>query len=184
MQIKYFFLGVISTLIIMFIAIIFFILGKNKDNKLIENSYENNELITETQIITPTPKLINYDEVKQTIEYALINNEYNVLEEFLDEYVAFKIENSILLEKQLRKEAIERLEFLESSENDWNFEQENPDIKSLVASFPENYSQSVIGITSDFYSASFQLDNTNKIVKISLSSSYKKLLNEGSGVVQ
>jgi hypothetical protein len=74
--------------------------------------------------------------------------------------------------------ALENLDFLEDSGGAWNFDNESDIIKSLEASYPEHYSHAVIGTTSDLYSAAFQLNKDNQIVKISLSNSHKLLLQQ------
>ncbi len=73
-------------------------------------------------------------------------------------------------------EVIEQIKYLNSSNGSWDFDENNPEIVNLKASFPEKYSNAIIGISSDYYLAAFQLDELGNISRISLAKDYRMIL--------
>jgi hypothetical protein len=173
MKIKYFLLGVLFAFTLMVLGVISFLFGREK-------FYTNDEIIPASTIreISPSEERISYQEVEEFIIFAVENNEPEILEGFLAEEVLFRIEGTDCCGVQSKRGALEKLDFLEDSSGAWNFDSEIEIIKSLEASYPEHYSQAVIGISSDLYSAAFQLNKDNQIIKISLSNSHKLLLQQ------
>jgi hypothetical protein len=174
MNFKYFLLGIAFALIIVFLSAASFYLGKkSKDNVLKSNP--STETVP-TSVVTPSPEPLNSETIKESIVFALKNDNFEILADYMARLVSFRIENSGCCEPQTPVQAVTQLEYLKSAKGSWDFDQESEVVKSLVASYPEHYSDAFIGITSDFYSVAFQFNDQGKIGSISVSSSYKLLL--------
>lgn len=174
MKFKYFFLGVIFSLFSFAIAFTSFYLGKKSIIKDVQTT-TSDETIPSFALL-PTQKPIDPQKVKELIVFSIANKNFDVFEEFIANPVNFRIENSDCCQPQTPAQAVVQLEYLNSSDGSWDFDQDNDIVKSLAASYPEHYSGAFIGISSDFYSASFQFAEDGKITKISISSSYQLLL--------
>lgn len=174
MKLKYFILGVLFAFILFALAGTSFFFGKKSTES--ENISESKIETSPTLALVPTIKTDNKEVVKEQIVFAFKNEDFSILEKYLKNPVNFRIENSGCCQPQTPIEAIEQLEYLKSAKGTWDFGKDNEVSKSLAATYPDHYSNAIIGISSDFYSVAFQLDSDSKIEKISISASYKLLL--------
>lgn len=171
-KIKSFFLGILFTLMLLAIGVFSFYMGKASNDKAPEKDTLETGFIIEA---TPTP-FLDTETLKDKIIIAFYVNKFEQLIDYLYDPVILQIENTNCCGYQTPKDVIDKLDLLKESEGVWDFEQENETLKSLAASHPENYSDSFIGITDDFYSVSFQFNSDGFIDKISISTSYNDLL--------
>jgi hypothetical protein len=174
MKLRYFFLGILFSVVLLSLAVTSYYFGKSTITA--DPIAVPSEDSIPTLAITPTPEPLNPETVRQVISSAIRNENYVLLSDFLENPVSFRIENSVCCNPQTASQAITQLEYLKSTEGTWNFDQEGEVVKSLAASYPEHYSNAYIGLTSDFYSVAFQFSADGKISKISISASYKLLL--------
>jgi hypothetical protein len=174
MRTKYFLLGILFSIVLVLLAVLSFYFGKKSNNSNPVTVAKNEPL--PTLAITPTPIPLNPEMVKEAIVFAIKNKNFENLSGYISSPVSFRIENSGCCEPQTPVQAVKQLEYLNSTGGIWSFDQKSDVAKSLAASYPENYSNAFIGTTSDFYSVAFQFSDDGKINKISISSSYKLLL--------
>ena len=166
-------MGILATLSVIAISVFSFNFGKLSNPDEPQTTQVTDPVITQSDI-TNTP--ISKKDVKDAVFWAITENDFYVIEKYLNDPVSFRIENSGCCGMLSVNEALEQLKYLENAKGSWTFDQNSEIIKSLVSSRPEDYSNAIIGINEDLQSAAFQLDAQNKITKISLSASYDLLL--------
>jgi len=67
------------------------------------------------------------------------------------------------------------MDYLNNANGTWDFN-ESEITQDLAASYPENYGNAIIGISSDDYVVAFQLNQDGNIAKISMAVNHKLLL--------
>lgn len=173
MEFKYFFFGVFFTLFIIFISVILFNLGKGSK----DTSDKNTKALSPTIVVTPTSKQkFSKDEVFSNIKYSFEEGSFSEIYDYLDDTVTLGYVDEKKLKKLEKSEIIDELNSLEIYDKNWIFDQESEIVKSLEATFPENFSNSYICYSDDFFLISFQLNDENIISKVFYSESYKELL--------
>jgi hypothetical protein len=175
MRLKYFLFGVAFTLGLFVLSFISFTAGKwfKSENRQAATSTVAN---TPTVTTIPTPAVDKEKEVKKAIPPAIESGNFTPLTGFFTESVIVRIENSGCCSPQTPTGTVGQLEYLNSAEGTWDFDQESSVATSLAASYPEHYSNAFIAVSSDGYSVAFQFDVNKAISKVSLSASYKLLL--------
>ncbi len=178
MKAGYFFAGVLTTLLIVAIATGGFFLGRNNS--------------AGEEAVTPAPVLNGSSDVKNnssptvmeekqetfdTLVSGIISNkDYKQLEIFMVDPVSVRIEASGCCQPMTPAEAIVQMEYLDSAESPWNFDQENVIVFGLKSSYPEHYGNAVVGISEDGYVVALQLNEDNEIAKVSMATDYELLL--------
>lgn len=74
------------------------------------------------------------------------------------------------------QKAIEQLSYIKDATAPWNFDDTNATIVAIKKANPENYGNSVLGISANNYVVSFQTNFEGQISKISMSVDYKLLV--------
>ena len=175
MRFKFFLMGAAFTLGVFLLSFISFFLGKwfkSEGRQAATTAIR----YAPTAIITSTPTISKEKEAKKAIPAAIGSGNFSLLTNYFTESVIVRIENSGCCPPQTPTGAVKQLEYLNSSEGAWDFDQESSVAKSLAASYPEHYSNAFIAVSDDGYSAAFQFDDNKAISKVTLSASYKLLL--------
>lgn len=180
METKSFFIGIVATLIVILIAIGGYLLGKGTSDRAgvlpspiptIDTSLNAPDAFE--PLSTPTPQIISTNQ--DNIEASIVSRNYAALEGAMVNPISVRLEASECCEPMTPENAVEQLAYLDTAEGTWDFNKEEI-ISDLAASFPENYSNAIVGISSDNYLVAFQLNENNQIIKISLAVDYNLLL--------
>ncbi len=180
MDTKSFFLGIGTAIIIFLIAVGGYFLGKGTSKNSKASPSPAPSAITSLDspdtfevLSTPRPEVLSVTE--ENIEASIVSKNYAALVGYMVNPVSFRIEASECCPPMTPVDAVDQLEYLNNSEGGWDFNKEGI-ISDLQASFPEYYSNAVIGIASDNYLVAFQLNEDNQIIQISLSVDYNLLI--------
>lgn len=179
MKTKYFILGFVSCLIIFGVSMTGYLLGRSGSET--EDMKEPQTLgdtlqAPISQSPSPSPKPTpTFETVETIIKQSLIDENYIALMPFIADKVDLTVQDTDCCGIVAAGETITRLDLLAEAQGIWDFNS-NDYTASLEATYPERYADSIIGITEDFYFASFQLDKSNKIVKISIGEDLQSLV--------
>lgn len=116
-------------------------------------------------------------EVRQQIISAITSKNYAALEEYMAENVHVRIESSDCCGTIKKAETIKQLDYLNEASGMWDFSDSNVHVVALRAASPEFYgSSAIVGVSTDEFVVSFQLNSENKINEVSMASTYKLLV--------
>ncbi len=175
---KYYLAGILFSMLVIGVSVSGYLIGNssiiNKLNLLSEYNFQDTIDSEDTSEL----KITNYeiDEKRSIIVKAVLNKKYTNLGNIIKTSVNFIIESTECCGMLSPVEVIEQIKYLNSSNGSWDFDENNPEIVNLKASFPEKYSNAIIGISSDYYLAAFQLDELGNISRISLAKDYRMIL--------
>jgi hypothetical protein len=154
----------------------YYIGRKSVENTVVKETALPQVLPTVTPL-TPTPTTgTDLVTLTATIKTSLEEKKYDNLSPIIADPVTIKIENQNCCGSLALKTAIAKLVYLNKAVSPWDFSSDNKIAADLAATYPDNYSDAIIGIAKNKYVAAFQLNEEGRIIKISLSSDYTKLL--------
>ncbi len=181
METKSFFLGIGAAALILVISTGSYLLGKRASDTGGPNSISPTPFIdgslsspgTNEQIptITPSSPQVSEDNLKA----AVVSKNYAALEGVMANPVSVRLEATECCGLLAPEEAVEQMEYLNNASGIWDFS-ESEITQGLAASYPENYGNAIIGISSDNYVVGFQQNQSGQISKISIAADYNLLL--------
>lgn len=178
MNTKAYIAGILSALTLIAIGTGAYLLGKNTRNSRSDRSPSptvESPIRTPSPINLVTPTKAPQETGKATIEAAIVSKNYSGLVAYMTNPISVRIEASECCNPMTPTDAVEQLKYLNNAKGTWNFDNQEV-IAGLAASYPENYGNAIIGVSSDNYLVGFQLNSQNSISKVSMSVSYKLLL--------
>lgn len=181
MELKYYILGFLTAVVLITVVFFGFLLGrKNAIKKPVEIANQvtptTNILVKATETPVPTVQILTESEVREKIMTAVESKKYDTLTSLFVSMVNIRIEASECCSPMVPNEAVKQLDYLKSALGPWDFGESNKIAVDLAATYPEHYDNAIIGISSNNYLISVQLDENNKIKKISLASNAKMLV--------
>ena len=179
MNTKAYIAGILSALTLIAIGTGAYLLGKNTGGgdgaASTGNTTESTPIRTPSPIGLVTPTQNPQTTGKDTVQAAVVSKNYSSLVAYMTNPISVRIEASECCNPMSPTDAVEQLIYLNSAKGTWDFNNKEV-ISGLEASYPENYGNAIIGVSSDNYLVGFQLNAQNSISKISMSVSYKLLL--------
>lgn len=190
MQMKYFFIGVLSVCILLAISTGLYFLVKEETKKKAAqpaatevNSQESVSKLkiiiaslAPTQTVTPsnqTSGFINPSITIASIKEAVVNKSYDNLLPYMDNQVIFSKYSSECCGEIQRNRAVDEMSVLDSAVSPWNFKDDNPIAEKLRLVDPDNFQDTVIGTSFNRFAVSFRLDNEYRIDKIIVIPDYR-----------
>jgi hypothetical protein len=171
MKLKYYLLGVLSAVVVLFVAVGGYYLGKENSNS--------------TSIAIPTSTLeekpitkkasMSKSEAEDAAATAVREGNFLKLLNVMAQTVEVRIEGSGCCAPMLATDAIEEMQFLEGAKGKWKFTGNEVIAADLSATLPAYYTGAFIGTTEDGYLVAFLFNKENKIEKISMTSDYTLL---------
>lgn len=180
METKSFFLGIVAAALILVISVGGYLLGKGASNtggsdsistQSIDGSLSSPGTNEQTPTITPSSPQASED----NLEAVVVSKNYAALEGVMANPVSVRLEATECCGLLAPEEAVEQMDYLNNATGIWDFS-ESEITQGLAASYPENYGNAIIGISSDNYVVAFQLNQSGQISKISIAANYKLLL--------
>ena len=179
MNSKAYIAGILSALTLIAIGTGAYLLGRNTQGRGNRDSNPSPTAITPLRTPSPidlvTPTQNPQTTGKDTVQAAVVSKNYSSLTAYMTNPISVRIEASECCNPMSPTDAVEQLKYLNSAKGTWDFNNQEV-ISGLEASYPENYGNAIIGVSSDNYLVGFQLNAQNSISKISMSVSYKLLL--------
>ncbi|MFV1917161.1 MAG: hypothetical protein ACC618_01590 [Patescibacteria group bacterium] len=179
MNIKYYLAGIFTVVFIVVVVAGGYLLGKGNLKESKDTAPATSEITLtvprDTREIpggNPTQPV----DLTKVISTAVGNKDYSELERYFTNPVSVRIEATECCQPQNPTGAIEELAYVESATGPWNFNQQSEIVAALQASYPEHYGGAIIGISQDNYLVAFQLNEENKISKISMAVDYELLV--------
>lgn len=184
MNLRYFLAGFLSALAIFIISFLGYRLGRDVTKLPGSSSVSIIPTITpETSLNVPqtinqipTATLPPVPVSRENVAAAISSKNYVALESLLTDPVSVRMEATECCGFLSPSQALIHLEYLDYAQGTWDFSEDNEIVAGLEASYPEHYANAIIGVSTDNYIVAFQLDDNNKISKISMAKDYKILL--------
>ena len=181
METKSFFLGIAVAALILVISAGGYLLGKGASDTdgpdsisptpFINGSLSSPDTSEQVPTISPSSPQASEDNLKA----AVASKNYAALEGVMANPVSVRLEATECCGLLAPEEAVEQMDYLNSATGIWDFS-ESEITQGLAASYPENYGNAIIGISSDNYVVAFQLNQSGQISKISIAADYELLL--------
>lgn len=180
---KQFALGVVVSIVIFALVVAAYFFGKNSDNTMkptptpavVGEVLQTPEAMAET----PAPTTAPTPDPAATIAAAISAKDYASLQGMMVESVVVRIESSGCCQPQDPTGAVAQLKYLDSATGSWVFSPTDPIVLQLADKSPDYWGpENVVGITSDKYAVSFEVDAGGKIKTISMAANYGLILNQ------
>ena len=167
MKFKFFSLGFGLAIVIFAVLLGGFTLGKNTSKQAPTPTPEQSSVPTVT--LTPTPTPLN---PKEVISSAFEADDFAIITPILQKSVLIRIERSDCCGVVDASEVVGNMKYLKDAKSPWDFNPEGDVQKSLVATYPQYYTNALIGVAENNFVVAFQFDETGKVKSISMTNNY------------
>jgi len=143
----------------------------NPDEDIVPPSAQTTPAATPTPPVTSPTPTADHSEIQALFEAK----DYNALREHFGNTVMVFLYASECCGPQTIEQTITQLQYLDSAQGPWNWDQQDATIMQIKESQPNTFGAGTIGISSNGYALSYVLVG-NKIAAIYMSGSYELLL--------